>query len=407
MKRGRQLSVIFALIALLAIAHPAFAKGKYDVGATDTEIKIGDIHPLSGPASSYGIIGLGNKAYFDQVNERGGINGRKVQYILADDSYSPPKTVEQARRLVEKEKVLLIFNALGTPGNTAIFKYMNQKKVPQLFVSSGSSKWGKNPKKYPWTMGYEPTYFAEGVVFIKHALKTVPNPKFGILYQNDDLGKDFLAGVKQALGDKAKKLIVAELSYEVSDPTVDSQIIQLKNSGANVFLNISIIKFAAMAIRKAYDINWRPVHYLPHLSSSIDLTLKPAGVEKSKGIISAGWIRDPADPNYHNYPDYKEWLAWMNKYFPKEDKGSLWLAASYVYSYGLHQVLLRCGDDLTRENVMRQAASLKDVEVPLLYPGIVVNTSPTDYYPVEQYQLIRFDGTKWAPFGEVIDASKE
>ena len=405
MKRGTQIYVALAIIGLLLAAGPAFAKGQYDTGATDTEIKMGDIHPLSGPASSYGIIGLGNKAYFQMVNDKGGINGRKIKYILVDDAYSPPKTVEQARRLVEKDQVLLIFQSLGTPCNSAIYKYMNAKKVPQLFISSGASKWGANPKKYPWTMGFEPTYLAEGVIYAKYIMKNVPNPKIGVLYQNDDYGKDYLNGLKKGLGDKAKKLIVAALSYEAGDPTIDSQIVSLKNSGANVFYNVTIPKFAAMAIRQVYDIGWRPLHFLNHVSSSVGGTLKPAGYEKSVGVISALWTKDPADPQWHNDADFKVWDAWMDKYMPKASKDNVFGLVSYVFSYAMHQVLKMCGDNLTRENIIRQATSLKDLEVPLLLPGMKVNTSPTDYYPVEQYQLARFDGKKWVMFGELMDAS--
>ena len=404
MKRGTQIFTMLALIGLLVTAGPVFAKGQYDTGATDTEIKLGDIHPLSGPASGYGIIGIGNKAYFQMVNDKGGINGRKINYNLVDDAYSPPKTVEQARRLVEKEQVLLIFQSLGTPCNTAIYEYMNAKKVPQLFISSGASKWGANPTKYPWTMGFEPTYLAEGVIYAEYIMKNVPDPKIGILYQNDDYGKDYLNGLKIGLGDKAKDLIVSELSYEAGDPTVDSQIISLKNSGANVFYNVTIPKYAAMAVRQVYDIGWRPLHLLNHVSASVGTVLKPAGFEKSVGVISAGWIKDPKDPQWQNDADFKAWDAWMDKYLPQGSKDDAFCVASYVFSYSMHQVLKMCGDNLTRKNVIKQATSLKDLEVPMLLPGIKVNTSPTDYYPVEQYQLMRFDGKNWVLFGKVMDA---
>ena len=402
MKKGTQIFAVLAIIGLLLTAGSAYAGGKYDPGATDTEIKIGDIHPLSGPASGYGEIGRGNKAYFDMVNDKGGINGRKVKYLLVDDAYSPPKTVEQARRLVEKEKVLLIFQSLGTPCNTAIYKYMNAKKVPQLFISSGASKWGKNPKKYPWTMGFEPTYHAEGIIYAEYILKNVPDPKIGILFQNDDYGRDYLDGLKEGLGDKAKKLIVAELSYEVADPTVDSQIVSLKNSGANVFYNVTTPKFAAMAIRQVYDIGWRPLHLLNHVSASVGTVLKPAGLEKSVGVITAAWLKDPTDPQWRNDDDYKFWSAWMDKYYPQGNKESSFNVASMVFSFPMHQVLKMCGDNLTRKNVIKQATSLKDLEVPMLLPGIKVNTSPTDYYPVESYQLARFDGTTFQLFGKVM-----
>ena len=363
-------------------------------------IKIGNTNPYSGPASAYGTIGKTIGAYWKMVNDKGGINGRMVEWISYDDGYSPPKTVEMARRLVEQDQVLLIFQSLGTPPNSAIHKYMNAKKVPHLFVATGATKWN-DPKKFPWTMGWQPNYQTEGRIYAEHILKNNPKAKIGVLYQNDDYGKDYLQGFKDGLGDKVG-MIVREVSYEVTDPTVDSQIVQLQASGADTFFNITTPKFAAQAIRKAHEIDWKPVHFLNNVSSSINSVLKPAGFEASKGIISSLYLKDAADPQWQNDADYKAWLAWMKKYNPDVSLIDAFYVYAYAVSSTLHQVLLQCGDDLTRENVMRQAANLKNIKVPMLLPGIHLHTSPTDFAPIEAIQLGRFDGKRYVEFGDVL-----
>jgi branched-chain amino acid transport system substrate-binding protein len=388
--------------AVLSASGVAFAQKKYDDGATDKEIKIGHTNPYSGPASSYGVIGKAEEAYWKSVNERGGINGRMVKFITLDDGYSPPKTVELVRQLVEQEKVLCLFNTLGTPTNTAIHRYMNQKKVPMLYVATGASKWGK-PKEFPWTMGYQPDYHTEAVIYAKHILANIKDPKIGVLMQNDDYGKDYWEGFKEGLGKDINK-VVKHVTYETTDPTVDSQIIQLKDSGANVFFNISIPKFAAQAIRKAADIGWKPVSYLNNVSSSVASTLKPAGIENSQGQITALWLMDPTDKQWNDNEEMKAWRAWMNKYMPgaNQDDGN------YVYAFSacflMEQTLKKCGDNLTRENVMRQAANFQKLRVPLLLPGITVSTSPTDFYPVQSVRLARFKGETWELFGDIMSA---
>ena len=388
--------------AVLSASGVVLAQKKYDDGATDKEIKIGHTNPYSGPASSYGVIGKGEEAYWKSVNERGGINGRMVKFITLDDGYSPPKTVELVRQLVEQEKVLCLFNTLGTPTNTAIHRYMNQKKVPMLYVATGASKWGK-PKEFPWTMGYQPDYHTEAVIYAKHILATVKDAKIGVLMQNDDYGKDYWEGFKDGLGKDVNK-VVKHVTYETTDPTVDSQIIQLKDSGANVFFNISSPKFAAQAIRKAADIGWKPVSYLNNVSSSVASTLKPAGLENSQGQITALWLMDPTDKQWNENAEMKAWRAWMNKYMPgaNQDDGN------YIYAYSacylMEQTLKKCGDTLTRENVMRQAANIQKLRVPLLLPGITVSTSPTDFYPVQSVQLATFKGETWNLFGDIMSA---
>jgi branched-chain amino acid transport system substrate-binding protein len=392
-----------AAVALALAAAPAAAQKKYDPGASDTEIKIGQTMPYSGPASAYGTIGKSEAAYFKMINEQGGINGRKINFISLDDAYSPPKTVEMVRRLVEQDEVLLVFQTLGTPSNTAIQKYMQAKKVPQLFVATGATKWN-DAAGNPWTMGWQPNYQTETTIYAKHILKEKPNAKIGVLYQNDDYGKDYLKGLKDGLGDKAKSMIVAEVSYEVSDPTVDSQIVQLQGSGADVLVNITTPKFAAQAIRKAFDIGWKPVHYLNNVSTQIGSVLTPAGLEKSVGLISTAYIKDPLDTQWANDSAILEWTAFMKKYYPD---GSL-IDNSNVYGYTvaqtLVQVLKQCGDNLTRENVMKQAASLKDFSPNTLLPGIKINTGAKDFAPIESVQLMRFDGKSWVRFGNVISA---
>jgi branched-chain amino acid transport system substrate-binding protein len=399
--------MLLASIAGLAIAaaSPALAQKKYDAGATDTEIKVGNTNPYSGPASAYGLIGKTIDAYFKKVNAEGGINGRKVTFISYDDGYSPPKAVEQTRKLVESDEVLLVFQPLGTPSNTAIQKYMNSKKVPQLFVATGATKWG-DPKGNPWTMGWQPTYQAEGQIYAKYIMKNHPNAKIGILFQNDDYGKDYVKGLKDGLGDKAKTMIVSELPYEPADPTVDSQIVSLKGSGADVFFNVTTPKFAAQAIKKAHEIGWKPVHLLNNVSNSVGSVLKPAGLEASKDVLSTGYLKDPTDPTWDNDAGKKEWLAFMDKYFPDGDKTSSFTAYGYTVAQTLHQVLKQAGDNLTRENVMKQAASLKDVTHPMLLPGITINTSDKDFYPIEQMQMQKFNGERWELFGPIISGGE-
>ncbi|MCO5086740.1 MAG: ABC transporter substrate-binding protein [Methylobacteriaceae bacterium] len=386
------------------MASIAKAEKKYGPGASDTEIKIGNIMPYSGPASAYGVIGKTEAAYFNMINEKGGINGRKINFISYDDGYSPPKTVEQARKLVESDNVLMIFNPLGTPPNTAIQKYMNQKKVPQLFVATGATKWN-DPKHFPWTMGWQPSYQAEGTIYAQYILKNKPNAKIAILYQNDDYGKDYLKGFMDGLAGKIKPVIT--LTYEVSDPTIDSQMTRLQASGADTFFNITTPKFAAMAIKKAHEIKWKPLHFLNNVSASVGAVLKPAGFEASQGIISTGYLKDPTDPQWKEDAGFKNWSAFVDKYMPGGDKTNANLVYGYTVAQGLVEVLKKCGDNLTRENVMKQAASLKDAKFEMLLPGITVNTSATDFAPIQQEQLQKFTGDRWTLFGEIYDASKK
>jgi branched-chain amino acid transport system substrate-binding protein len=388
-------------LALALGTAPASAQKKYDEGASDTEIKIGNTNPYSGNASAYGTIGKAIDAYFKMVNEQGGINGRKITFISYDDGYAPPKTVEMVRKLVEEDKVLFVFQTLGTPPNTAIQKYLNGKKVPQLFVATGASKWG-HYKENPWTMGFQPDYVTEAIIYAKHILANVKEPKIGVLMQNDDYGKDYYDGFRQGLGKDGEKLIVQLATYEVTDPTIDSQMIQLKNSGANVFFNISTPKFAAQAIKKAAEIGWKPAHYINNVSTSIATVMKPAGFENAQGIVSAYYLKDPTDPQYAGDKDFQAWKAFMQKYYPN---GNL-LDASNAYAYAasnlLHITLKQCGDDLTRANVMKQAANLKDVQLPMLLDGIKVNTSSSDFYPIQSVRMARFKGETWELFGDII-----
>ena len=388
--------------ALLSGSRLAFAEKKYDDGATDGGIKLGHAGPYSGPASAYGVIGKGIEAYWKMVNDQGGINGRKVDFITYDDSYSPPKTVEAVRRLVEQDKVLCLFNTLGTPSNTAIHKYMNQKKVPQLYVATGASKWG-DPKHFPWTMGYQPDYNTEGQIYAKHILANVKEPKIAILMQNDDFGKDYIDGFKKGLGGDAGK-IVKLVTYEVTDPTVDSQIIQLKDTGANVFFNVATPKFAAQAIRKAADIGWKPAQYMTNVSASVAAVLKPAGFDNAQGIITAAYLKDPTDKRWADDADLKVWRDFMTKYMPGANPGDANYVYAYTVSYLMHETLKKCGDTLTRENVMKQAANFQKFRVPCLLPGITINTSPTDFYPIQSVQLEAFKGQSWELFGEVMSA---
>jgi len=380
-------------------AGPASSQNKYDVGANDKEIKIGHINPYSGPASAYGTIGKSISAWFDKVNAEGGINGRRIKFISLDDGYSPPKTVEQARKLVEQEEVLTVFNPLGTPPNSAIHKYMNQRKVPQLFVATGATKWG-DPKNFPWTMGWQPSYQSEARIYAEHILETAPNAKIAVLYQNDDYGKDYLKGFEDGLGAKAKTMIVSKQSYEVTDPTIDSQMNSLKASGADTFFNITTPKFAAQAIKKAAEIGWKPNHYLNQVSASVGSVLTPAGLANSVGVISTQYFKDPTDPQWLTDPAMNEWREFMKKYYPTGDLNDAFNVYGPLVAQTLIQVLKQAGNDLTRANVMKQAASL-DMTLPLLLPGVNVKTSADDFYPIEREQLVRFDGKAWVRFGKI------
>jgi branched-chain amino acid transport system substrate-binding protein len=399
-------NLLIAAIATGAIAFAstgsALAQKKYDTGATDTEIKIGNIMPYSGPASAYGVIGKTEQAYFNKINAEGGINGRKIEFISYDDGYSPPKAVEQARKLVESDEVLLVFNPLGTPSNSAIQKYMNARKVPQLFVATGATKWDE-PKEFPWTMGWQPSYQSEARIYAKYLLKNKPDAKIGVLYQNDDFGKDYLKGLKDGLGAKTS-MIVAEEGYETSEPSIDGHIVKLKASGADVFISITTPKFAAQAIKKLAEMNWTPLHIVSNVSSSVGAVMKPAGFENAQGILSANYAKDATDPQWDNDPGMKKFTEFLAKYAPELNK----LDGSVAYGYGaaqtMVQVLKQCGDDLTRENVMKQAASLKGFSPDMILPGVTINTSPTDFAPIKQLQMMRFKGEKWELFGDIISS---
>ncbi len=399
-----RLGLLSTALTIALASAPAFAqKGKYDTGATDTEIKIGNIMPYSGPASAYGVIGKTEQAYFNKVNAEGGINGRKINFISQDDGYSPPKTVEQARKLVESDEVLLIFNSLGTPPNTAIQKYMNTKKVPQLFVATGATKWN-DPKDFPWTMGWQPSYQSESQIYAKYILKNHPDAKIAILYQNDDYGKDYVKGLKDGLGAKAASMIIAEEAYEVTQPTIDSSIVKLKSLGADVFFDVTTPKFAAQAIKKMAEIEWKPVHFLNNVSISIGAVMKPAGFENGQGIISSIYLKDPTDAQWKDDPAVKAWNAFLDKYYPEANRTDASVMYAYIVAQGLEHVLKNCGNDLTRENIMKQAASMKNFEPAGLLPGVKVNTSDTDFAPLAQLQLMRFKGEGWERFGEVISS---
>jgi branched-chain amino acid transport system substrate-binding protein len=398
--------LLIAAIATGAIAFAstggALAQKKYDDGASDTEIKIGNIMPYSGPASAYGVIGKTEAAYFNKINAEGGINGRKINFISYDDGYSPPKAVEQARKLVESDEVLLIFNPLGTPSNSAIEKYMNAKKVPQLFVATGATKWDE-PKEFPWTMGWQPSYQSEARIYAKYLMKEKPGAKIAVLYQNDDFGKDYLKGLQDGFGAKSS-MIVAEEGYETSEPSIDSHIVKLKASGADVFISVTTPKFAAQAIKKLAEMNWTPLHIVSNVSSSVGGVIKPAGFENSQGILSANYGKDGADTQWDNDPGMKKLLDFLAKYYPDANK----LDGSVVYGYGVAQTMVKvlemCGDNLTRENVMKQAASLKGFAPDTLLPGITINTSATDFAPIKQLQMERFKGEKWELFGDIISS---
>ena len=393
-----------SVTGLVLASAVVFAAGQYGPGASDAEIKIGNTMPYSGPASAYGIIGKTEAAYFAMLNEQGGINGRKIDFISRDDGYSPPKTVEQVRQLVEQDQVLLMFSPLGTPTNTAIHGYLNDNKVPQLFIASGADQWN-NPKHFPWSMGFIPSYGTESRIYANYILKNLPNAKIAVLYQNDDFGKDYLNGLRDGLGDKAGKLIVATQSYETTDPTLDSQVVALQASGADVLLTAAIPKFAAQAIRKVYDIGWKPTHFLTSVSNSVGTVMKSAGFDKGVGIISAAFAKDPTDPQWQNTPEYKEWLAFMKKYNASANMADVQGIVGYSLAQTMSGVLKASGSNLTRENIMKQAASLHDVKLPMLLPGITLSTSATDFAPIKQMQLEKFDGTTWKLFGDVIAAS--
>jgi branched-chain amino acid transport system substrate-binding protein len=402
MSTMKKLAVVSTALGLLAATSSgALAQKKYDPGASDTEIRIGNIMPYSGPASAYGVIGKTEEAYFKKVNAEGGINGRKINFISYDDAYSPPKTVEQARKLVESDEVLLVFNPLGTPPNTAIQKYLNSKKVPQLFVATGATKWN-DPKNFPWTMGWQPNYQSESQIYAKYILKHNPNAKIAVLYQNDDYGKDYLKGFKDGLGAKAASMIVMEESYEVSEPTIDSHIVKLKSTGADVFINITTPKFAAQAIKKIAEIDWKVMHIVSNVSASVGGVIKPAGPENAQDIISSQYLKDPTDAQWKDDAGMKAWNEFLDKYYPEANRADASVMFGYTVAQGLVHVLKACGDNLTRENVMKQAASIKDLELGGLLPGIKVNTSATDFAPISSVQLIRFKGETWERFGEIL-----
>jgi branched-chain amino acid transport system substrate-binding protein len=392
-------SAALAVLALTSSGAPA--QKKYDTGATDTEIKIGNIMPYSGPASAYGVIGKTEEAYFKKINAEGGINGRKINFVSYDDAYSPPKTVEQARKLVESDEVLFVFNSLGTPPNSAIQKYMNSKKVPQLFVATGATKWN-DPKDFPWTMGWQPNYQSESRIYAKYILKELPGAKIAILYQNDDYGKDYVKGLKDGLGAKAASMIIAEESYETTQPTIDSNIVKLKSTTADVFFNVTTPKFAAQAIKKMAEIEWKPVHFLNNVSASIGSVIKPAGFEASQNIISSAYLKDTSDPQWKDDAGMKAFDEFLIKYFPEGNRIDGSVMYAYTVAQGLVHVLKACGDDLTRENIMKQAASIKGLELGGLLPGVKVDTSGTDFAPIAQLQLMKFKGEKWDLFGDVI-----
>ena len=395
----------FAAAAALTVlaTHGALAQKKYDTGASDTEIKIGNVEAYSGPASAYGVIGKTEEAYFKMINDAGGVNGRKINFISYDDSYSPPKTVEQVRKLIESDEVFLIFNALGTPTQNAVQKYHNSKKVPQLFLATGASKWN-DPKDFPWTMGFQPSYRVEARIFAKYILKAKPNAKVAVFYANDDFGKDYVAGLKEIFGDKTSSILIAEESYETTEPSIDSHIVKLKGTGADVFVNISTPKFAAQAIKKMAELEWKPMHVMTDVSISIGAVMKPAGLENSEGILSATYLKDASDSQWASDPGMKKFMAFIDKYVPGANISDTNLVYAYAAAQTMAQVLQQCGDNLTRENVMKQAASLRDFTPDTLLPGVKINTSATDYAPIEQLQMMQFKAGKWEMFGDIISA---
>ena len=399
--KKRQFTLTALCLSLAGFAMPASAQKKYDPGASDTEIKIGQTMPYSGPASAYGTIGKVQAAYFKQLNEQGGVNGRKINFISLDDGYSPPKTVEMIRRLVEQDEVLLTLGTLGTPSNTAIHKYMNTKKVPHMFLATGASKWN-DPKNNPWTIGFNPNYHSEGKLYAQHILANKPNAKIAVLMQNDDYGKDYFNGFKEGLGAKAASMIVSQATYEVTDPTIDSQIVTLKGSGADTFFNITTPKFAAQAIRKVSEVGWKPTHYLNQVSASVGSVLKPAGLDVSVGLISMNYIKEGADARWDNDPTMKDFKALIKKYAPEVSADDGNATYGYAVAQMMVQVLKQAGDNLTRENVMKQAASIKDFQVPMALPGVLASTSATDFALFQTMQLVKFDGKNWVDFGKPV-----
>lgn len=396
-----------ALGSILAamLTQPAQAQKKYDPGASDTEIKIGNIMPYSGPASAYAAIGKTQAAYFRKINDEGGINGRKINFISYDDGYSPPRAVEQARKLVESDEVLLVFSPMGTPSNSAIQKYMNSRKVPQLFVASAAAKWD-NPKNFPWTMGLGTNYQTEGAIFAKFLLKEKPDAKVAVLFQNDDFGKDLMRGFTEALGEKRSTTIVAETSYEVSEPTIDSQIVKLKSSGANVLVSFASPKFAAQGIKKAAELDWRPFRILTSVSSSVGAVIAPAGFQNAQGLVSATYYKDAKDPHWSNDPGMAKYLTFLDRYMPDANRADTIMAIGYLFAQAMERVLIQCGDNLTRENVMAQAANLSNVQSDILINGITINSSPNNYSPISQMQLMRFKDEGWELFGELLSGDK-
>jgi ABC-type branched-subunit amino acid transport system substrate-binding protein len=403
MMKNKKLTLLaVAAFAVLATQN-AFAQKKYDTGASDTEIKIGNVEAYSGPASAYGIIGKTEDAYFRMINEQGGINGRKINFISYDDGYSPPKTVEQVRKLIESDEVLLIFNALGTPTQTAVQKYQNTKKIPQLFLATGASKWN-DPKDFPWTMGFQPSYRVEARIFAKYILKARPNAKVAVFYQNDDFGKDYVAGLKEIFGDKTSSILIAEESYETTEPSIDSHIVKLKGTGADVLVNISTPKFAAQAIKKMAELEWKPMHVMTDVAISIGAVMKPAGFEASEGILSAGYLKDASDQQWKDDEGMKKFMAFIEKYMPGANISDANLVYGYAAAQTMVQVLKQAGDNLTRENIMKQAASLRDFAPDTLLPGIKINTSASDFAPIEQLKMQQFKSGQWELFGDIISA---
>jgi branched-chain amino acid transport system substrate-binding protein len=395
--------VMAAFLSVALLAAPALAQKKYDPGASDSEIRLGQTMPYSGPLSGFITLAKAELAYFAMVNEQGGVNGRKITMISLDDGYSPPKTVEQTRKLVEEDQVLALSGSLGTPTNAAVQKYLNQKKVPQLFLASGASRWN-DPQHFPYTMTLTPIYQAEASIYAAYVLQNVADPKVAVLYQNDDFGKDFLKGFSDRLGDRAKAVVTRAVSYEVTDATVDSQIIDLVSTKANVFLNISTPKFAVQAIRKAHELGWRPMQFIDNPAASVGIVMRPAGIDAAKGIISAAFVKDPTDPQYKDDAEFQAWVAWMKKYYPAGSLEDPQNVVGYVQAQTMVQVLKQCGDDLTRENVMKQAANLRNFHPAMLLKGINMNTSPTDYQPMEELLLQRFNGERFEVFGELLSA---
>jgi branched-chain amino acid transport system substrate-binding protein len=401
MKPMKSLAAAALALGAVIVAAPSHAEKKYSPGASDTEIRVGQTIPYSGPASAYGTIGKAQAAYFQWINDQGGVNGRRISFLSLDDGYNPAKTVEQTRKLVEQDEVLLLFQSLGTPTNTAIHKYVNAKKVPHILLATGATKWS-DPKNFPWTMGFNPSYQSEGRIYAQYILKNHPNAKLALLYQNDDFGKDYIVGLRSALGDKAGAMIVKEVSYEVTDPTIDSQIVALKGSGADTLLTFATPKFAAQAIRKVAEIGWAPRHIVSNVSASVGAVLTPAGLDKSKDIVTAAYLVDPTEPEFRKEAWFRVWQEWMKKYLPGADQSDQLNLYGYATASALVYILKACGDDLTRENVMHVAASLKDVEIPMLLPGIRLNTSATDYSPIAEMRLAKFDGTRWVLFGDLL-----